>query len=274
MRVGSKWYKRAFLTVGAWLTALIFFFPIFWMVLISFREEVDAATNPPTLVAKFTLDRYDEVFSRGIGDYVLNSVIAAGLSTLIVLALAFPAAYALTIKPIKKWQDALTFFLSTKFLPAIAALLPLYLIIKTIGLLDNVLMLSVLYLAMNLPLAIWMLRSFLAEVPREIVEAAEMDGCSTPKMFIRILLPMVLPGLGATALIAFIFAWNEFLLAVTLSATSSATSPVYLVGFITSQGLFFASLSAVAVVVSLPVVLAGWFAQGQLVRGLSLGAVK
>jgi sorbitol/mannitol transport system permease protein len=274
MRVGQSLWSRIALTISAWFVAFIMFFPILWMVLISFRDEVDAAASPPIFFAEFTTERYQEVFSRGIGQYLTNSIIAAGVSTVLVLVLAFPAAYALTIKPVRAWGDVLTFFLSTKFLPAIAALLPLYLIVKQLGMLDNILTLVVLYLAMNLPLAVWMLRSFLSEVPREIIEAAEMDGCGTTRMFLRILLPMTLPGLGATALIAFIFAWNEFLLAVNLTATQAATSPVYLVGFITSEGLFLASLSAVAVVVSLPVVIAGWLAQGQLVRGLSLGAVK
>lgn len=274
MRVGQSRLSRFVLAVVAWGAAIVFFFPIFWMVLISFRDERDAAASPPVFLAPFTFDRYQEVFSRGIGQFITNSVLAAGVSTLLVLCLAFPAAYALTIKPVKRWQDVLTFFLSTKFLPAIAALLPLYLIVKQLGMLDNVFTLMVLYLAMNLPLAVWMLRSFLSEVPTEVVEAAEMDGCGTIRMFFRVLLPMVLPGLGATALIAFIFAWNEFLLAVTLTATQAATAPVYLVGFITSEGAFLASLSSVAVVVSLPVVIAGWLAQDQLVRGLSLGAVK
>lgn len=274
MNMRGSLLSRITLTVGAWLVALLFFFPVLWMFVISFRDEKDAAAIPPVLFADLTFDRYAEALSRGIGQYMLNSVLAAGLSTLIVLLLAFPAAYALTIKPIKKWQDVLTFFLSTKFLPAIAALLPIFLITKALGFLDSVVALIALYTAMNVALAVWMLRSFLAEVPREIVEAAQMDGASTPRMLVRILLPMVLPGIGATALIAFIFAWNEFLLAVNLTATQAATTPVYLVGFITSEGLFLASLSSVAVLVSLPVIIAGWVAQKQLVRGLSLGAVK
>jgi sorbitol/mannitol transport system permease protein len=188
--------------------------------------------------------------------------------------LAYPAAYALSIKPIYKSKDVLSFFLSTKFLPPIAALLPLYLILQKLHALDNIIALSILYVSMNLPLSVWMLRSFLKEIPKELVEAAELDGASTPKILYRVLAPISMPGIAATALICFIFTWNEFLLAINVTGFGAATAPVYLVGFVTAEGLFFAHLAAVSIAVSLPVVIAGWVAQDKLVRGLSLGAVK
>lgn len=258
----------------AWLATLVFFAPVAWMVLTGFHQESDAATNPPSLLAPFTLDQYELLLGRDITPHLLNSAMASVMSTLLVLALAVPAAYALSIKPVEKWTDVMFFFLSTKFLPVIAALLPVYLIVKDAGMLDNVWTLIVLYTAMNLPIAVWMMRSFLAEVPKEILEAAEVDGAGLPTVLLRIVAPVAMPGVAATALICFIFSWNEFLFAVNLTATNASTAPVFLVGFITNEGLFLARLCAAATLVSLPVLIAGWAAQDKLVRGLSLGAVK
>jgi sorbitol/mannitol transport system permease protein len=266
--------SRFSLSTLAWFLGLLFFFPVFWTLLISFRQEVDAGTFPPKWIAPFTLENYEKVFKVGAKSFLLNSAIASIGSTIVILALAFPAAYALSIKPIKKSKDVLTFFLSTKFLPPIAALLPIYLILQKLQLLDNILALTIFYVAMNLPLAVWLLRSFLKEIPRELVEAAELDGASTIKILYRVLVPISMPGIAATSLICFIFTWNEFLLAINVTGFSAATAPVYLVGFVTAEGLFFAQLSAVSIVVSLPVIIAGWAAQDKLVSGLSLGAVK
>ncbi len=261
-------------TIVAWVATLIFFAPVAWMVLTSFHNEADAATNPPSLFAPFTLAQYQALFDRGIAPFLINSATASIASTLLVLALAIPAAYALSIKPVEKWTDVMFFFLSTKFLPSIAALLPIFLIVKQVQLLDNVWALVVLYTAMNLPIALWMMRSFLAEVPREILEAAEVDGAGLIRLLWSVVRPIAMPGVAATALICIIFSWNEFMFAVNLTAVRSATAPVFLVGFITSEGLFLARLCAAATLVSLPVLIAGWAAQDKLVRGLSLGAVK
>jgi len=191
-----------------------------------------------------------------------------------VLLLAVPAAYALSIKPVEKWTDVMFFFLSTKFLPPIAALLPIYLLVKQAGMLDNVYTLVILYTSMNLPIAVWMMQSFLAEVPKEILEAAQVDGAGLLRTLTQIVAPIAMPGLAATSLICFIFSWNEFMFAQSLTATVSSTAPIFLVGFISSQGLFLAKLCAAATLVSLPVLIAGFAAQDKLVRGLSLGAVK
>ncbi|OKI69629.1 carbohydrate ABC transporter permease [Micromonospora sp. CB01531] len=265
---GAAW------TTLAWLAGLLFFLPVLWMVLTGFKREVDAASNPPTWFFTPVLDGYRQVFDRDLTPYLLNSVTASLVSTLLVLLLATPAAYALSIRPVAKWRDVLFFFISTKMLPAVAALLPIYLLVKQLGMLDNVWTMVVLYTSMNLPLAVWMMRSFLLEVPSALIEAAAMDGASLTVTIRRILLPIVAPGLAATALICFIFSWNEFFFAVNLTATRAGTSPIFLVGFVTSEGLFLARLCAAATIVSLPVVLAGWIAQKQLVRGLSMGAVK
>jgi sorbitol/mannitol transport system permease protein len=260
--------------VVAWAATLLLFAPVGWMALTSFHSEAKAATNPPSPFAALTTANYHELFSGGALPYLINSATASIGSTLVVLALAVPAAYALTVRPVEKSTDVMFFFLSTKFLPGIGALLPVYLIVKRIGSLDNVWVLIVLYTAMNLPIALWMLCSFLREIPAEIFEAAAVDGAGLPRVLWQILRPLAMPGIAATSLICFIFSWNEFLLAVNLTSTSASTAPIYLVGFITSQGFFFAKLCAASTLLSLPVLIAGFSAQDKLVRGLSLGAVK
>jgi sorbitol/mannitol transport system permease protein len=266
------------LGVVAWLTGIIFVLPILWMLLTSFHSEADAATNPPSVFAPLTLQGYREFFGASSGaspwPSLANSVTASVVSTVLVLLLALPAAYALSIRPVQKWTDVMFFFLSTKMMPIVAALLPLYLFAQKAGLLDNIWLLIIFYTAMNLPIAVWMLRSFLAEVPVEMLEAAAMDGAGFVRMVKEVLTPVVMPGIAATSLICFIFSWNELLFARVLTATVAQTAPVFLTGFVTSQGLFLAKVCAASLVVSLPVLIAGFAAQDKLVQGLSLGAVK
>jgi sorbitol/mannitol transport system permease protein len=266
----------AWLTLLAWIIGILFVLPVVWMVLTSFHSEADAATNPPAVFAPLTLQGYQEFFTGGASPWppLLNSLTASIVSTAIVLLLSFPAAYALSIKPVKKWTDTLFFFLSTKMLPVVAGLLPLYLFAQNAGLLDNIWLLIVFYTSMNLPIAVWMMRSFLAEVPVEMLEAASMDGAGLTKTLRSVIAPVVTPGIAATALICFIFSWNELLFARVLTATVAETAPVFLTSFVTSQGLFLAQLCAAAFVVSLPVLVAGFAAQDKLVQGLSLGSVK
>jgi sorbitol/mannitol transport system permease protein len=266
------------LTILAWVVGVLFVLPVLWMVLTSLHSETDAATNPPSLFAPLTLDGYANFFGAQTGTSpwpaLLNSLTASVLSTALVLVLAIPAAYALSIRPVRKWTDVLFFFLSTKMLPVVAGLLPVYLIAQSIGMLDNIWFLIILYTSMNLPIAVWMMRSFLAEVPVEVLEAASIDGCSLTRTLRTVVVPMVLPGIAATSLICFIFSWNELLFARVLTATVAQTAPVFLTGFVTSQGLFLATVCAASVVVSLPVLIAGFAAQDKLVQGLSLGAIK
>jgi sorbitol/mannitol transport system permease protein len=266
------------LTLLAWVVGVLFVLPVLWMALTSFHSEENAATNPPSLFAPLTLEGYANFFGAQTGTSpwppLLNSLTASVLSTALVLLLAIPAAYALSIRPVRKWTDVLFFFLSTKMLPVVAGLLPVYLIAQGIGMLDNIWLLIILYTSMNLPIAVWMMRSFLAEVPVEVLEAASIDGCNLSRTLRTVVAPMVLPGIAATSLICFIFSWNELLFARVLTATVAQTAPVFLTGFVTSQGLFLATVCAASVVVSLPVLIAGFAAQDKLVQGLSLGAIK
>ncbi|MDT4990521.1 MAG: polyol transport system permease protein [Actinoplanes sp.] len=266
----------AWLSLLAWVVGILFVLPVVWMVLTSLHSEAAAATNPPSVFAPLTVEGYREFFTGGASPWppLLNSLTASVVSTALVLLLSFPAAYALSIKPVKKWTDVLFFFLSTKMLPVVAGLLPLYLFAQKSGLLDNIWLLIVFYTSMNLPIAVWMMRSFLSEVPVEMLEAASMDGASLVKTLRSVIAPVVLPGIAATALICFIFSWNELLFARVLTATVAETAPVFLTSFVTSQGLFLAQLCAAAFVVSLPVLVAGFAAQDKLVQGLSLGSVK
>ncbi|MFB7457540.1 MULTISPECIES: carbohydrate ABC transporter permease [unclassified Streptomyces] len=271
-------FRGAALGVVAWLAGLVFVLPLLWMVLTSFHSEADAATNPPSVAASLTLDGYRQFFgvTGGASPWpaLINSMTASLVSTLLTLLLALPAAYALSIRPVKKWTDVLFFFLSTKMLPLVAGLLPIYLFAKNTGLLDNIWALVILYTAMNLPIAVWMMQSFLSEVPAAIIEAAQIDGARLPTVLGRVVAPIALPGIAATALICFIFSWNELMFARVLTGVVAETAPVFLTTFITSQGLFLAKVCAASLVISLPVLAAGFAAQDKLVQGLSLGAVK
>ncbi|OZD83546.1 carbohydrate ABC transporter permease [Rhodococcus sp. 05-2256-B2] len=270
----SKWGPGSIWSFVAWVAGIAFFFPVLWMVLTGFKQEADAYSDPPKLFFTPTLDQYRGVLESGIGTTLLNSAFATVVSTIFVLLLGVPAAFALSLRPVKKTKDVLFFFISTKMLPVVAAIVPLYVIVGDIGMLDNIWTLVVLYTAMNLPIAVWMMRSFFLEVPSELLEAASMDGASLWTSVREVILPLVSPGIAATSLICVIFSWNEFFFAVNLTAVQAQTIPVYLVGFITGQGLYWAQLSAAATFAALPVVLAGWFAQNKLVRGLSFGAIK
>lgn len=266
--------RQAALTAVTWILAIGFFFPVLWMVLTAFKQESDAATNPPTFFFEPTLQQFRDVFDAGIGTPLLNSAFATIVSTILVLLLGVPAAFALSLRPVRKTKDALFFFISTKMLPIVAAIIPLYVIVGEIGMLDNIWTLIILYTAMNLPIAVWMMRSFFLEVPGELLEAASIDGASLWTSVREVILPLISPGIAATALICVIFSWNEFFFAVNMTAVNAQTMPVFLTGFMSGQGLYWAQLSAASVLAALPVVICGWIAQNKLVRGLSFGAIK
>ena len=259
--------------VLAWVVGLAFFLPVLWMVLTAFKPESAAETWPPQFTFSPTLAEFRLVFS-GWGPFVTHSVVATVGSTLLVLLLGIPAAYALSVHPIKRWRDGLFFFISTKMLPIVAAIGPLYVIALKTHLLDSIWVLIILYTAMNLPLAVWMIRSFMLEVPGELLEAARLDGAGQIREISSVILPVISPGLVSTGLICVIFAWNELFLALNLTVTNAATLPMFLISSVPQEGLYIAHLSAAATVASIPVILVGWIAQRSLVRGLSMGAIK
>jgi sorbitol/mannitol transport system permease protein len=278
------------IAIAGWVIGLIVFFPVLYLVATSLKTEAAAVVLPPTFLPlpgvdlnptemppftfAPTFEQYQTILDRGFGPFFARSLIVVIGSTILVIALAVPCSYALAFKMIQGWRDTLFFFISTKFLPPVGIIVPVYIIMNQLQLLDNIFALLIMYTAMNLPIAIWMLRSFFEEVPPDVLQAAQVDGADVWTQMTRIILPMVAPGLTATVFIGAIFAWNEFFFAVSLTATKAATVPLFMIGFVTSEGLFWAKLAAAGTMAMLPVVIAGWVAQRQRVRGLSLGAVK
>jgi sorbitol/mannitol transport system permease protein len=268
-----EWSGQAGWTVVAWAVAIVFFIPVLWMVLTAFKPESAAETWPPKFIFTPTLSEF-RLAVTGIGPFLTHSIIATLGSTILVLLLAVPAAYALSVRPVKHWRDGLFFFISTKMLPIVAAIGPLYVIALHAHLLDSIALMIILYTAMNLPLAIWMIRSFMLEVPSELLEAARLDGAGRIREMGSVIMPLISPGLVSTALICVIFAWNELFLAINLTVTNAATLPMFLISSVPQEGLFIAHLCAAATIASVPVIVVGWLAQRSLVRGLSMGAIK
>jgi polyol transport system permease protein len=275
--VGERRTVVAGLGVLAWIVGLLWIFPVAWTVFTSFKTEQDAAAQ--TLHQGLGFGRYSEVAHSTPGTLSLetaftNSLVVVVVSTLIVLLLALPAAYALAIRPIHKWRDVLFFFISIKFLPIVASIFPIYVYAQKWNLIGTRTVLIFLYIAINLPLAIWMLRSFFMEVPRELIEAAEIDGTSLLNQLRQVIVPITAPGIAATALLCLIFAWNEYFYALQLNFASGSTIPQWVVSNVSTRGNFLAKLSAASIIACLPVVLAGWLAQKRMIRGLSMGALK
>jgi polyol transport system permease protein len=272
-RAIMPWAGRAGWAVLAWVAAIAFFLPVLWMAITAFKPESAAETWPPRFTFSPTLSEF-RLAVAGMGPFLVHSVIATVGSTALVLVLGVPAAYALSVHPVRHWRDGLFFFISTKMLPVVAAIGPLYVIALHARLLDTIWLLIILYTAMNLPLAIWMIRSFILEVPSELLEAARLDGAGRIREIGGVILPVIMPGLVSTALICVIFAWNELFLALNLTVTNAATMPMFLMSSVPQEGLYIAHLSAAALVASVPVIIVGWIAQRSLVRGLSMGAIK
>jgi sorbitol/mannitol transport system permease protein len=267
-----KWIN----TIAAWGVALILFFPILWTVLTSFKPEAQAVASPPIFLGfDWTMENYTDVNEqRDYFRYFWNSVIIAVGSTLLGLLIAIPAAWSMAFVPGKKTKDLLMWMLSTKMMPAVGVLVPIYLIFKTLGLLDSRIGLVIVLTLMNLPIIIWMLYTYFKEIPGEILEAARMDGASLRDEILYVLTPMAVPGIASTLLLNIILAWNESFWTINLTVTDAAPLTKFIAGFSSPQGLFYAKLSAASTMAILPILVLGWFSQKQLVRGLTFGAVK
>lgn len=266
---------RLLLTVLGWGAALVMFFPIFWMVLAGFKTEIQAVATPPQLFFTPTLESYAAVQERA--DYLrfaANSVIVSLGSTLLALALAVPAAYAMAFFPTRRTKDTLLWMLSTKMLPPVGVLVPMYLLFRDSGLLDTRLGLTLVYTLINLPIVVWMLFTFFKEVPNDILEAARVDGATPRQEMTRILMPLAVPGIASTALLAIILSWNEAFWSLNLTASRAAPLTAFIASFSSPEGLFWAKLSAAATMAVAPILVFGWMSQRQLVRGLTFGAVK
>ena len=263
-------------TVAAWFAGLIIFFPILWMVLASFKTELEAFAIPPSfLFFHWTLENYVTVQERS--DYVhhaLNSIIIAGGSTLIALLIAIPAAWSMAFSPTKRTKDVLLWMLSTKMMPPVGVLVPIYLIWRDFGLLDSLTGLIIILCLGNLPIVIWMLFTYFKEIPKDILEAARMDGATIGRELVYVLTPMAVPGLASTLLLNLILAWNEAFWTLNLSTLNAAPLTVFIASYSSPEGLFWAKLSAASTLAIAPILVLGWFSQRQLVRGLTFGAVK
>jgi sorbitol/mannitol transport system permease protein len=265
--------KRAIPAALAWLIALALFFPIFWMMITAFKTERDAYSMSLFFVP--TLDSFREVFARS--DYFLfarNSILISAGVTVLCLLLAVPAAYTMAFFPTRRTQSLLLWMLSTKMMPSVGVLVPIYLLWKNAGLLDTVSGLVIVYTLMNLPIAVWMAFTYFNEIPRDILEAGRIDGAATWQEIVYLLMPMALPGLASTALLLVILSWNEAFWSINLSSSNAAPLTVFIASYSSPEGLFWAKLSAASLLAVAPILLVGWLSQKQLVRGLTFGAVK
>ncbi len=266
--------RKVIFTILAWIVALMIFFPILYTLITSVKTETEAIQGFD-LIPTFTLENYVTVQTQR--DYIkpfMNSVILSVGSTILALIVGIPAAWAMAFSPTKRTKDILMWMLSTKMMPAVAVLVPIYLLFRDFGLLDTRIGLTVMLTLINLPIVIWMLYTYFREIPGEILEAARMDGASLFNEIVYVLTPMALPGIASTLLLNIILAWNEAFWTIRLTTTNAAPLTAFIASFSSPQGLFWAKLSAASTMAIAPIVILGWFSQKQLVRGLTFGAVK
>ena len=263
-------------TVIAWTIGIIIFFPILWTILTSFKTEAQAISAPPVfLFFDWTLENYSVVQERSnYMRFLWNSIIIAGGSTVLGIIIAIPAAWSMAFVPSKRTKDILLWMLSTKMLPAVGVLYPIYLVFIQLGLLDTRVGLTIVIMLINLPIIVWMLYTYFKEIPGEILEASRLDGASLKSEILYVLAPMAVPGIASTLLLNFILAWNEAFWTLNLTAAKAAPQTAFIASYSSPEGLFYAKLSAASTMAIAPILILGWFSQKQLVRGLTFGAVK
>jgi len=265
--------KDTILGIIGWIVAAIIFFPLFWMIITAFKTEQGAYS--PDLIFIPTLESFKDVFARSnYLAFMLNSIIISIGSTLVCFLFAIPAAYSMSFFPTPKTQPRLLWMLSTKMMPVVGVLMPIYFLFKLFGLLDNVLGLIIIYALMNLPIAVWMSYTYFCEIPGAILEAGRIDGANLWEELWHLLRPMALPGLSSTGLILVIFAWNEAFWSLNLTSAKAAPLTVFIASYSSPEGLFWAKLSAASLLAVAPIMVLGWMTQKQLVKGLTFGAVK
>lgn len=268
--------RKTVITILAWAIGLMMFFPILWTILTSFKTEAEAIASPPSFIAfEWTLENYFEVQARSnYFRHFANSVVISFGSTILGLLIAIPGAWAMAFVPGKRTNNLLVWMLSTKMLPPVGVLIPIYLIFRDFGLLDTRTGLVIVLTLINLPIIIWMLYTYFKEIPGEILEAARMDGATLRAEIIHVLTPMALPGIASTLLLNVILAWNEAFWTLNLTAAKAAPLTAFIASYSSPEGLFYAKLSAASTMAIAPILILGWFSQKQLVRGLTFGAVK
>jgi len=276
MAIQASTSSKVVATVAAWLVGFVIFFPILWMVLTSFKSELDAFAIPPKfLFFHWTTENYGIVQSRS--DYfghALNSIILSFGSTLLGLIVAIPAAWAMAFAPSKRTRGTLMWMLSTKMMPPVGVLVPIYLLFRDSNLLDTRGGLIFIEFMGNLPIIVWMLYTYFKEIPKDILEASRMDGATIGKELFYVLAPMAVPGIASTILLNIILAWNEAFWTLNLTTVHAAPLTMFIASYSSPEGLFWAKLSAASTLAIAPILVLGWFSQKQLVRGLTFGAVK
>ena len=268
--------RKTLNTLVAWSIGFVIFFPILWTILTSFKTEAQAINDPPLfLFFDWTLENYAIVQERSnYMRFLWNSIFLACGSTLLGILIAVPAAWSMAFVPSRRTKDILMWMLSTKMLPAVGVLYPIYIGFVKLGLLDNRFGLMIVLMLINLPIIIWMLYTYFKEIPGEILEAARMDGASLGNEILYVLTPMAIPGIASTVLLNIILAWNEAFWTLNLTAAKAAPLTAFIASYSSPEGLFFAKLSAASTMAIAPILILGWFSQKQLVRGLTFGAVK
>jgi sorbitol/mannitol transport system permease protein len=268
--------QRVGVTILAWVVAFLIFFPILWTILTSFKSELDAIAMPPKfLFFNWTLENYAEVQQRSnYLKFAFNSVVLSIGANLVGLLIAVPAAWSMAFAPGKYTKDLLMWMLSTKMMPAVGVLVPIYLLFKNLGLLDSLFGIGLVLMLLNLPLLVWMLYTYFKEIPNDILEAARMDGASLINEIVYVLTPMAVPGIASTMLLAIILSWNEAFWTLNLTTSNAAPLTAFIASYSAPEGFFWAKLSAASTLAIAPILILGWFSQKQLVRGLTFGAVK
>ena len=262
-------------TIAAWTVAFILFFPLLFLAVTAFKTEGQAIAVPSLWVFTPTLENFVEVQARSnYLHYAWNSVVTSVVSTILGLLIAAPAAYSMAFSPTKRTKDILMWMLSTKMMPAVGALLPVYVMAQWASLLDSKTALIIVFTMSNLPIMVWMLYSHFKDIPHEILEAARMDGAGLWDEFRHVLLPLGMGGLASTGLLCLVLAWNEAFWALNLGAANSGTLATMVASYSSPEGLFWAKLSAASLMAIAPIIVFGWFSQKQLVQGLTFGAVK
>ena len=268
--------QRVGVTILAWVVAFVIFFPILWTFLTSFKSEIDAVAMPPKFVFfNWTLENYAEVQERSnYLKFAFNSIVLSIGANIVGLIISVPAAWSMAFAPGKRTKDLLMWMLSTKMMPAVGVLVPIYLVFKSLGLLDSLVGIGLVLMLLNLPLLIWMLYTYFKEIPPDILEAARMDGASLMNEIIHVLTPMAVPGIASTMLLAVILSWNEAFWTLNLATSNAAPLTAFIASYSAPEGFFWAKLSAASTLAIAPILILGWFSQKQLVRGLTFGAVK
>jgi sorbitol/mannitol transport system permease protein len=277
----SRWNKQPFnwlllvRSLAAWGVTLLIIFPIVFLALTAFKTELQAIEVPTLWFFTPTLENFHEVQDRS--DYLLyakNSLITSVGSTLLGLLIAAPAAYSMAFFRTRRTRDILMWMLSTKMMPAVGALVPIYVLAQKSALLDTVWGLIIVFTLSNLPIMVWMLYSHFKDIPSEILEAARMDGAGLWGEFRYVLLPLGMGGLASTGLLCLVLSWNEAFWSLNLSAAKAGTLAALIASYSSPEGLFWAKLSAASLLAIAPIVVFGWFSQKQLVQGMTFGAVK